>query len=90
MNNLIEKYNKGLGGPKPSTGSGASPVKSPAAPASLPPVAVCRSSRRQLKEALPVEGVVLCAMALPSSHIPPEPDLPRRQTLKSPTLLPKI
>ena len=95
MNNLIEKYNKGLGGPKPKGfGSGASPVKSPAAPASLPPGGGLPvfEKRVQLKEALPevARGSPMRDGSPPRAIISPEPDLPRRQTLKSPTPLPKM
>lgn len=95
MQNVLEKQHKSLGGPKPAGfGLGSSPVKSSPTPASLPaggglPVF---EKRVQLKEPLPevARGSPLKDGTPPQRALSPEPEMPRRQTLKSPTPLPKM
>lgn len=95
MNNFLARHLETLGGPKPKgwTGDVKASKRSPAAPA-LPqggglPVF---EKRVQLKESLPTQarGSPSKDGTPPRPPIPIEPDIPRRQTLKSATPLPKM
>lgn len=95
MNNFLARHLETLGGPKPKgwTGDVKASKRSPAAPA-LPqggglPVF---EKRVQLKESLPTQarGSPSKDGTPPRPPVPIEPDIPRRQTLKSATPLPKM
>jgi len=98
MNNFLERHIGELGGPKPKGWEGSGSKKGPRSPvqsmsASLPqggglPVF---EKRVQLKESLPVaaRGSPM-KDGTPPRAPSPDPEIPKRQVMKSPTPLPKM